>query len=63
LDLLECVVCDRRFLVAHAEDGKSLPCPCDSQELRLVVRGLPGTPAQIEEALNARCLDAKPSDS
>ncbi|MGB7684567.1 MAG: hypothetical protein WBL45_02145 [Solirubrobacterales bacterium] len=57
MDLLECAVCGRRFLVPHAGEDGSWPCPCDSHQLRLVVRGLPGTPAQIEAALNARRLD------
>lgn len=57
MDLLECGVCGRRFLVDHAGDEQSLSCPSDSHELALVARGLPGTTAQIETALNARRLD------
>jgi hypothetical protein len=60
LDLLECAVCDRRFLVAHAGEDPRRRCPHDDGELHLVVRGLPGTPLQIEAALNAVRLDAEP---
>jgi hypothetical protein len=61
LDLLECAVCDRRFLVPHAAEGQAWACPGGDHELKLVVRGLPGTPTQIEAALNAVRLDAEAS--
>lgn len=57
MDLLECAVCDRRFLVPHAVEGPSRRCPRDDGELRLVVRGLPGKTAEIEAALNAVSLE------
>jgi hypothetical protein len=58
MDLLECLTCKRRFIVDEAGDGTGFSCPFDGIGLDLVVRGLPGGTAEIEQALNARTLAA-----
>jgi hypothetical protein len=56
VDLLECLTCERRFIVDDAGDGHGWLCPSDGGELGLVIRSLPGTLDEIEEALKARLL-------
>ena len=56
MDLLECVTCEQRFILADAGDGAAWPCPTCHNELWLVVRSIPGAAHQIAVALNARYL-------
>lgn len=56
MDLLECLTCRRRFIIDDAGDGTGLSCPFDGIGLDLVVRGLPGGSARVEQALNAQTL-------
>jgi hypothetical protein len=58
VDLLECLTCRQRFLIADAGDGCGWPCPSDQAELSLVVSDLPGKMEQIAGALNAQLLSA-----
>jgi hypothetical protein len=56
VDLLECLSCERRFIVAHAGVGEGWGCPDCGDVLALVAIGLPGTAQQVSTALNARHL-------
>jgi hypothetical protein len=56
MDLLECAICNQRFITTDAGEGQGWACPRGPHDLRLVVRSLPGTRDQIEEALDARFL-------
>ena len=58
LDLLHCPTCLRRFLVKNADAKPAWPCPACDHHLQLMVRSIPGPPAQTASALGATVLDS-----
>lgn len=56
IDLLSCPNCLRRFLVDDASARPEWACPACEQELRLMVRSLPGPPSRAAAALGAKHL-------
>jgi len=62
LDLLHCGSCLRRFLVHDASAKPAWECPACEQQLQLVVRSIPGPPAQTASALGATIMSAPLAD-
>lgn len=58
LDLLHCGSCLRRFLVHDADAKPAWTCPACDGQLRLMVRSIPGPPAQTASALGATLMSA-----
>lgn len=56
LDLLHCRSCLRRFLVDDADEKPAWSCPACERQLQLIVRSIPGPPAQTASALGATLM-------
>jgi len=52
----------RRFLVHDASAKPAWTCPACDRELQLVVRSIPGPPAQTASALGATLMSAPLAD-
>ena len=56
LDLLHCRSCLRRFLVDDVDAKSAWECPACERRLELMVRSIPGPPAQTASALGATLM-------
>jgi hypothetical protein len=56
LDLLHCQSCLRRFLVDDVNAKSAWQCPACHRQLQLMVRSIPGPPAQTASALWAAII-------
>jgi len=61
LDLFRCRSCLRRFLVDDADARPAWECPACERQLQLMVRSIPGPPAQTASALGATLMSSSGS--